>query len=164
MDIDNEKRIRQIVNEELRKLLLQEYAYERSDFMDRVYGISRQIAIHWCLIRFSQLTNYNVEYIPHWKKELRAWMFSICEMEIKKNNSFKTRYKAIYETWDKMDYISKPQVIWKVIYGKFIDEGINMKTKEVEQITTEFVENSKILIEMMANADMEKINDYIYDF
>ena len=164
MDIDTEKRIRQIVNEEFRKLLLQEYAYERSDFIDKVYGISKQIVIHWCLIRFAQLTNHNVEYIPHWKKELRAWMYSICEMEIKKNNSFKTRYKAIYETWDKMDYISKPQVIWKVIFGKFTDENVNMKSKEVQQITFEFVENSKMLIEMMANDDMEKINNYINEF
>ena len=160
----DENTIKRIVNEEIRKFLLREYAYERSDFMDKVYSISKQIVIHWCLIRYAQLTNSNVECVPHWKKELRAWMFSVCEMEIKKNNSFKTRYKAIYETWDKMDYISKPQVIWKVIFGKFTDEDINMKTKEVEQITTEFVGNSKFFIELMANADMEKINDYIYDF
>ena len=160
----SEERVKEIIHEEIRKFLLQEYALERSDFMDKVHGVSRQIIIHWCLVRYAELTNTYIDYISHWKKELRSWLFSICELELKKNNSFKTRYKAIYETWDKMDYISKPQVISKVIFAKFIDEGINMKSPEVEQTINDFIDNSNILIELMANADAENIVNYINEF
>ena len=63
-----------------------------------------------------------------------------------------------------MDYISKPQVISKVIFAKFLDEGIDMKSYEVEQVINDFIDNSNILIELMANADAENIANYINDF
>lgn len=157
----DDKLITRIIHEEIRKFLLKEYALERSDFMDSIKGISKQIIIHWCLIRFSQITNFNSEYIPHWKHELKNWLFSICEMELKKNNAYKKRYKAIFKLWNKYDFNSKPNVIRKIIFTKFINEKIDMKSKEIEQVINDFIENANNIINLLAIGDVEKINEYV---
>ena len=156
-----EQKINEIVTKKINEYLLNEYALERSDFMDRIYNLSRQIVIHWCLIRYSRLTNSNQEYIEHWKKELRTWLCHISNIRIKKNNSFEYRRKTIYKCWGDLDYITLPNTIKKVIYCKFTDEHINVNSNEVEQIIMDFMEETHKLIDLMADDDIELIYNYI---
>ena len=157
----DENILKSIVSEEIRRFLIREYALERSDFMDNVRGISRQIIIHWCLINFANLTQSYSDTIPHWKHELKNWLFSVCEMEMKKNNSYRKRHKAILEVWDKYDFINNPSIIKKIIFSKFINEKIDVKSAEIEQTISNFIEDEMNIIELMATGDVEQVNTYV---
>ena len=155
-----EERLVEIVRESIQNYMLLEYAVDRNTFMTRVYHLSRQIVIHWCLIKHGRLT-HNDNNIIHWKKELRGWMSAICEMELKKNNSADTRNKAITKVWHDLDYISRLDMIKKVITCKFRDEGFNMLTEEVSQTCEAFSNETQILINLMSNADINEVYDYV---
>ena len=154
------ERITEIVRQKLQEFILLEYAVDRNTFIQRVYNLSRQIVIHWCLIQYGRLT-HTEDSINHWKKELRGWMSTICEMELKKNNSIDTRLKAITQAWIDLDYTSRPDIIKKVITCKFRDEGINMASEEVKQICLDMINEAQILIHLMADADVDAIYDYV---
>ena len=83
--------IKKLIREEIERynrnnLLREFFAYERSDFKDRVESRIPIILIHWLFIRYFKIKNENVRTIQHWKDELIAQFYYLVRLKIKKNN------------------------------------------------------------------------------
>lgn len=156
-----EEQLNQIVKNAVEKhvSMLMEYAIPRSKFVDDVWHLARQIIENWCLVHYCTLTNRTMTK-EHWAKELRTHMTNIALTPIKGNNSADTRKKAIKEGLNVIELFKGPEIINNVIYQKFTDENINVKSKEYMQTIEDcFAELDKI-VEVMTSYTPVDITTY----
>ena len=163
-EVSLHKIIKEAVDKRVNELLLNEYFYyalERSDFIDRAYFILNPLLIHWCLIRYSRITNTNQEYINHWKRELTTFCFQISNLKLKKGNDVNKRQRALMQAWSSADLHSDPNAVYMLCINKFEEEHINTDTEEVMQTMKECVKETQNLINLLANANHKDIKEYI---
>jgi hypothetical protein len=141
------------------KLPLYEYAVHRTDFVYRVSNLLPQILESWCLIHYCSLVG-RTQTKEHWKDELFAHMSNIGGLEIKSNNKFKKRLKAIYEGFEIRDLPNKgTKQISFYIERKFISKGIDVNDNVFKQVVYDCYNSLKNIAE--AIAEPLNIKEYI---
>ena len=155
---DNMRRIiKAVVKEELERLL--EYAIPRAKFVDNVWHLSQQIVENWCLVHYSTLIGGH-QTQDHWRKELRSHMLNIANDNIKGNNSYDSRLKAIREGFEMKDLFLGQDRIMALITNKFLDEGIDIESNEVKQTALDFSNSLEGLMSVMSMGDQMEIRNY----
>lgn len=158
--------IRYLIREEIERynrnnLLREFFAYEMSDFKDRVESRIPIILIHWLFIRYFKIKNENVRTIQHWKDELIAQFYYLVRLKIKKNNSYENRLKAIKQAWEEGEFNSSAYDIAFAFKRKFNEENIDINSNEFNNAIEQWVDESKSIIEIFANANLKNANEYI---
>ena len=159
-------KIKQYIREEIQRnnrenLLREFFAYERSDFKDRIESRIPIILIHWLFIRYFRLKNENVKTIQHWKDELIAQFYYLVRLKIKKNNSYENRLKAIKQAWEEGEFNSIVNDIVFSFKRKFNEENIDINSTELINAINQWIDETKIIIEIFANANLKNANEYI---
>lgn len=158
--------IKKLIREEIERynrnnLLREFFAYERSDFKDRVESRIPIILIHWLFIRYFKIKNENVRTIQHWKDELIAQFYYLVRLKIKKNNSYENRLKAIKQAWEEGEFNSSAYDIAFAFKRKFNEENIDINSNEFNNAIEQWIDESKSIIEIFANANLKNANEYI---
>ena len=158
--------IRYLIREEIERynrdnLLREFFPYERSDFKDRVESRIPIILIHWLFIRYFKIKNENVRTFQHWKDELTAQFYYLVRLKIKKNNSYENILKAIKQAWEEGEFNSSAYDIAFAFKRKFNEENIDINSNEFNSAIEQWVEESKYIIEIFANANLKNANEYI---
>ena len=148
--------------EDYKKQLLTEMAYERKMFKAIITNLSQQILQNWCLIRYGRLNNADIGTITHWKTELMAHLQNASSNKIKGNNSLQARIKAISEVWvNEKEYATDSNVINLTVYGKFVNEGLDVNSDSYKQTLEECMAASGDIINAIASENAEKISQYV---
>lgn len=142
------------------ELLLEYYALERSDFIDRVSALLSPFTVHWCLIRYARIKD-QTEYIDHWKNEVSTFMFDMARYQLKKGDKRDKRFKAYQEVFATCDFDTNPDSVLFVCRSKFKKEGINIQDEVVYQVMRAFVDEVPLLMGILANRNPQEIDDYI---
>ena len=137
------------------------YAHERKEFKRKVWGVATQMVLHWSYIRYVRIANIDDRDIPHWKQELENWILSICETDISKNNSPKARFTAIKEEWDDLEYSFNKEKIFKLLSIKLKKKGYKPTKNEIDVVVNDFIENLPVMMNIMANQDVEEMDSYL---
>ena len=158
--------IKKLIREEIERynrnnLLREFFAYERSDFKDRVESRIPIILIHWLFIRYFKIKNENVRTIQHWKDELIAQFYYLVRLKIKKNNSYENRLKAIKQAWEEGEFNSSAYDIAFAFKRNFNEENIDINSNEFNNAIEQWIDESKSIIEIFANANLKNANEYI---
>lgn len=122
-----ESQLREIVKSEVEKKLslITEYAIKRKEFKYNFWNLLEQIIQNWCLVRYCRIidSDYN-DCLNHWKGELIALMAKIARSDLKGNNSYESRLKALSEVVEDYEITQNKDVIKDIITEKFVSEGI----------------------------------------
>lgn len=155
--------VKETIDKVVNKTLLTEYALQRKDFCQHIDNLVPQIIIHWCLIRYSRnIGDDNNLNLDHWKVELKSWFYKIMKLSIKTNDDYKIRYKAIQQIWDKNDYDKNILAITFTIAQKFQEEGVKVTNNEyLTKTMQECLDEHKNFIHILANKNLEEINNYV---
>ncbi len=159
--------IRQIIKEEIRKhehekLITEFFAYERSDFKDKIEQHIPIIFVHWCLIKYYQLINdFDNIYIKHWKKEISAQLLFLTRLKIKKNNSYNNRLKAIQQIWDDAEFTTDAYNLALCFEHKFNEEHIDVKSTTFQNVLKEWQKECEFIIQIIATNNLQQVNEYI---
>lgn len=165
--IDNEKQqlikdITESVVRSLREDLLREYfGVSRKHFILNSYHLLFPLMEHWCLVRFMKLTNPECETIPHWKNEIGTFMNQISRQHLDGGNKYKTRYKALKEAWNIGNFDVDSNAVYRSIIEKFDKEQIDIGHAEIIHACEDFVKDSLIMIELLAQGNYADMKKYI---
>ena len=139
-----------------------EMAYEKKMFKAIITNLSQQIIQNWCLIRYGRLNNADIGTIIHWKTELMAHLLNASSNKIKGNNSLQARTKAISEVWgNEKEYATDSNVINLTVYGKFVNEGLDVNPDSYKQTLDDCMAASGDIINAIASENAEKISQYV---
>ena len=145
-----------------KKQPLTEMAYEKKMFKAIITNLSQQIIQNWCLIRYGRLNNADIETITHWKTELMAHLQNASSNKIKGNNSLQARTKAINEVWvNEKEYATDSNVINLTVYGKFVNEGLDVNSDSYKQTLEDCMTASGDIINAIASESAEQISQYV---
>lgn len=162
MDI-SEDRLRQILREELtnciQESLILEYAVPRKEFVEKIENLFDQIIENWCLVHYCTLVG-RTELKEHWKSELRAHLLKSLRYKISGNNSYEARVKAIGSICDK-DELNDANIINMTVNTKFKVEKIDVKSNEYKQCITDCANAMGDIINVIAKADIDFVDQYI---
>ena len=142
------------------ELLVEFYALERSDFVDKVSALLSPFTIHWCLIRYARLKN-QTEYIDHWKNEVSTFMFDMARYQLKKGDKRDKRLRAYHEVFVSCDFDTNPDSVLFVCRSKFKKEGISIQDQTVKQVMQDFVNEVPRIMEILSNRNPQEIDSYI---
>lgn len=118
-----------------RKMPLYEYAMKRDFFVDHIGNLLPQIFENWCLVRYCSTVGRT--YLKeHWRNELKGYLDTIFDMELKGNNSPIGRIKCVKEAFDDRDWYKNGKIL-KRISNKFSKERIDINSKEVASVVEE---------------------------
>ena len=148
--------------EDHKKPLLTEIEYNRKMFKAIITNLSQQIIQNWCLIRYGRLNNTDIGAISHWKTELMAHLQNASSNRIKGNNSIQARIKAISEVWvNEKEYATDSNVINLTVYGKFVNEGLDVNSDSYRQAIEDCMNASGDIINAIASENADKISEYL---
>lgn len=161
-----EHKIREIIKNSVKKVLdekkqgiIVEMSYPRGTYKDKVDSVLPQIFINWCLVRYRTITNTE-PYKKHWKGKTRGHMYTAARYTLKGNDSIETRRKVFNELLLDNDY-NLPQTMNLVICNKFIEEQIDIESKEYEQVIIDCINNIQNIFELILNRNVQNINSYV---
>ncbi len=161
-----EAKIREIIRESVKKVLeekkrglIVEMPYPRGTYKDTVDSELPQVFINWCLVRHRTITNTE-SYKKHWKGKTRGHMFTAARYSLKGNDSIETRRKVFNEILLENDY-NLPQTMNLVICNKFIEEHIDIESKEYEQVIIDCINNIQTIFELILNRNVQDISSYV---
>lgn len=165
MENINELKLREIIREEIMKvfpkIILSEMAFDLNKYKDQVRYHIRQIAINWCLVRY---TDYNQDYIKtrnHWSGELVEQMSFIAAMKLKKGNNPSAKEKALFSIWNEFDFDTDETAIDMTIASKFESEGIDTSSDEYINVTQDFKNETRNIVSVILSNNRSIIKEYV---
>lgn len=144
----------------LKEDLILEMSIPKKSFKDKIENLSQQILENWCLVRFCKLTN-RTTLKTHWSYEFRNHILSLMRYKIKQNNDYENRLKVVKEVWDELEYNTDTNVINMTVNNKFRKEDIDTKSQEYYQVLEDCMNESNTIIDLIAKADINLLDDYV---
>lgn len=154
-----EEQLKSIIKECVQKelSLITEYAIKRKEFKFRFFSLLPQIIQNWFLIHYCTLSNTDVNKCKeHWKTELYALLDTIADDDIKGNNSYDSRFKAIMEVFAEKEYETNPKKILKTFTIKFNKEQIPFDKEMFDTLIKDFIANMKNIADVIASKNIEE--------
>ena len=165
MDIRDEQKMREIIREEVGKIvseiLLTEMAFDLGKYKNQIRNHITQIAINWCLVRY---TDYDTKYVPlrkHWSSELLSHLNFIAGLNLKGKNDDATKEKALFSIWNEFDFDTDERSIDMAVASKFESEGIDTYSEQYIQTTKYFKEETKKLVDVIVSGSRKVILEYV---
>lgn len=163
MELDQ---LKQIIREEIKKyntdtLLMEYYAFERSDFQDKIEARIPIIFVHWCMVKYNQLNNTNCPYINHWKDEIHAQLLYLTRLKIKKNNTYDYRLKAIQQIWNDAEFTDDVYNLALCFERKFKQEHIDVNSTTFQEVLKQWQNECDLIMQLIATNDLKQINEYL---
>ena len=153
--------IKEVLREEMPKILLTEMAMSLSEYKKRVENLIQQILENWCLIRYSTITGDKTELKNHWKIELLAHINNIASLKLKNGNSLDTKINTLFSLWNKYDLDTDESAVSQRIFAKFKKEQIPTNTKEYAMVVDDFKKNIKKITYALTDTSPESVLNYI---
>lgn len=159
MDLDKEIRqtIKRLIDES-RYGMLNEMAYKRNVYKEKVDNILPQIFENWCLVHYCTITG-RTQTKFHWSDELYGHMLTISRYGPKGNNSADARMKVLNEIINDGDY-DKPNILHLTITRKFENEKINIYSTEYQQTINDCITAFPEIIQIITSQDSNRIRKY----
>ena len=155
------KYIQDVVYETIDRVLLNEMSFNLGTYKDRIRNHAIQIAINWCLVRY---TYYNKEFIhlrKHWMAELKAQLNAITIAKVSAKNQSNAKYKSFLSVWAEFEFDRDEYSINGQIANKFETEGIDILSEDYIKVVDDFKNETKNIANVVASGDRVKVNDYV---
>ena len=156
-----EQIIADAINKYVESTILYEYAHPRKAFIKYTSNLLPQIITHWCLIKYSRLSNTNNDIIKHWKAELISWVDKIIKLSLKGKDDYNSRYSAIASSFDINDYDKNIRSIEATIISKFIKEGFDVENDVFEITINDCLNEHKVFINLLSQKNIVPFYEYI---
>lgn len=115
---------------------------------------------YWCLIRYIKLVNKSKK-IQKWKNKLADLFVLISEIDLVKNNSEIRRKHTLKQMMNLCNFKTR-KIINIINWIEFENEDIDVKTDLIyKQTVTEYIKETKKIIDLIAKQDESKIKEYI---
>ena len=155
------KYIQDVVYETIDRVLLNEISFNLGTYKDRIRNHATQIAINWCLVRY---TYYNKEFIhlrKHWMAELKAQLNAITIAKVSAKNQSNAKYKSFLSVWAEFEFDRDEYSINGQIANKFETEGIDILSEDYIKVVDDFKNETKNIANVVASGDRVKVNEYV---
>lgn len=161
------KKLTEYIVEKLSETSLFEMAYQRKEYMNKLFDLRLQLVENWALLRYCtlQCTDEQFNNLPdvsqtrnHWEKELKAHINNLNMMNL---NVDKTR--ATYQELIEKAELNNTEKIISIIEFKFDVEGI-LNEDIIKIIAEDFVEYGlEELIEIICKKKLtvQELNEYV---
>jgi len=153
--------LRDTINEIVREKCgaINEMAYKRKEYKEKIDALSSQVIENWCLIRHCTLSGSR-KYKKHWSDELRGHLLTLARYNIKGRNNWEDKEQAIREVWLNNDY-NTPRSIEYVIHNKFRKEGFDTKSDLFIEIIEDCINSFDRIISLISSWNISDIDDYV---
>ena len=155
------KYIQDVVYETIDRVLLNEMSFNLGTYKDRIRNHAIQIAINWCLVRY---TYYNKEFIhlrKHWMAELKTQLNAITIAKVSAKNQSNAKYKSFLSVWAEFEFDRDEYSINGQIANKFETEGIDILSEDYIKVVDDFKNETKNIANVVASGDRMKVNEYV---
>lgn len=142
------------------RAMLNEMAFKRRDYKEKIDNVSAQIIENWCLVRYCKLFMDDKRCMAHWADELRGHLITAARYNIKGTSRSEDKEQVIREIWSDNDYY-EPKTIEYVIYNKFRKESIETSSKEFLQVIADCIGEFNGLIQLISVGSLEDISAYV---
>lgn len=163
--IINEQKLREIVREELRKViddvLLSEMALSLSDFRRKAADRIQQILTNWCLVRYARYDESVKNTRNNWATELYAVMYAVGSVRLKKGKDIDTKQNALFKVWSDFEVDRDESAIHDLVCIKFESEGIDTNSGEYIQTITDCKNATRDIVGSITSGDRATILKYI---
>lgn len=153
--------IQNVVYETIDRVLLNEMAFDLKTYKDRIRNHAIQIAINWCLVRYTYYNENFIQLRKHWMAELKAQLnaITIAKVSVKKQSDAK--YKSFLSVWAEFEFDRDEYSINGQIANKFEAEGIDTLSEDYIKVVDDFKNEAKNIANVVASGDRTKVNDYV---
>lgn len=141
---------------------LNEHAYNRATFLDKIENKSFQLVCNCILIIQAKYYSNDLTFKQnknHWKVELHSICLDMLRKKLKVKNTFENRYQLIEMALIQNEEILSPDILKSAVLE------LNEKENTGIQISNKFFNQLKDvvynLIELIANNDEMKLRQYI---
>jgi ethanolamine utilization protein EutP (predicted NTPase) len=151
-------RLVEYIVKNLERSYIFEMAYERREYMNKLFELRLQLVENWALIRYCSLYDNENLNKNHWKKELFAHISNLNKMKLKVDKTRATEQELI----DKAEFNNVENII-KIIEFKFeIEDLTNDETiRTIAEDFTEYGLNELITIISNNNLTATELKDYL---
>ena len=149
--------ISRIIREELQKYVITEMAIPLKDYKNKVESLMQQILENWCLVRYSTISGDKTEWKKHWSMELAAHINNVASMKVKNGD----KQKALYSLWNMYDWDTDESCIAQRLWTKFYKENIPTEGEYFAQVVSDFKNETKKLIKILASGYPTEVKEYI---
>ena len=139
---------------------LNEMAFKRKDYKEKIDNESSQIIINWCLVHYCTLFGDVNRCKEHWCGELRGHILTAARYNLKGEKTSEDKEQAIREVWNDNDYFL-PKTIEYVIYNKFKKEGLDTSGVVFVQVIADCINSFNDIIRLVSHGDIREISDYV---
>ena len=153
--------IKDTVRSTVEEMLLNEMAFDLKTYKDRIRNHAIEIAINWCLVRY---TFYNEQFLQlrkHWMTELKTHLNALAIAKVSSKNQSDTKYKAVLSVWAEFEFDRDEYSISGQIANKFEAENIDIHTDTYATIVDEFKNETRHIADVIASGDRIKVNTYV---
>lgn len=153
--------IQNVVYETIDRVLLNEMAFDLKTYKDRIRNHAIQIAINWCLVRYTYYNENFIQLRKHWMAELKTQLnaITIAKVSVKKQSDAK--YKSFLSVWAEFEFDRDEYSINGQIANKFEAEGIDTLSEDYIKVVDDFKNEAKNIANVVASGDRTKVNDYV---
>jgi len=159
------KSIKQFIAEHFVNTEIFEMAQSLDEYKKDIESKIFIIVAHILLIMKSKQEN-SVEFIDHWKREIRGFINDLCDKKLKTKDNYNTRYKHVYDVLiNKFDFDTNDKLIYR-FYNKLYSEGYDLDDKiTYDEFINLFHEFQKYylenLIDIIAQQNYNKIKNFV---
>lgn len=151
-------RLVEYIVKNLERSYIFEMAYERREYMNKLFELRLQLVENWALIRYCSLYDNENLNKNHWKKELFAHISNLNKMKLKVDKTRATEQELV----DKAEFNNVENII-KIIEFKFeIEDLANDETiRTIAEDFTEYGLNELITIISNNNLTATELKYYL---
>lgn len=153
--------IQNVVNETIDRVLLSEMAFDLKTYKDRIRNHAIQIAINWCLVRYTYYNENFIQLRNQWMYELKAQLNAITIAKVSTKNQSDAKYKSFLSVWAEFEFDRDEYSISGQIANKFEAEGIDILSEDYIKVVDDFKNEAKNIANVVASGDRTKVNDYV---
>lgn len=151
-------RLVEYIVKNLERSYIFEMAYERREYMNKLFELRLQLVENWALIRYCSLYDNENLNKNHWKKELFAHISNLNKMKLKVDKTRATEQELI----NKAEFNNVENII-KIIEFKFEIEDLTNDEiiRTIAEDFTEYGLNELITIISNNNLTATELKDYL---
>lgn len=159
------KTFKEYIVEKLMYTDIFEMAVELKDYKDDIKNYSSTLIAHILLVMNARQEN-SIEYVKHWKDEIRAYLKRFYDIKLKVKNNYKKRLSYIKDILLNKYELDTKNNLANYCANKLFKEGYDIDDSTIynrfESLTSQFQEKYlDKMIDCMADHDMNKINQFI---
>ena len=159
------KAIKQFIAEHLINTEIFEMAQSLAEYKNDIDNYLSIILAHILLVMKANKEN-SIEYVDHWKHEIREFIRILCRRKLKTKDTYQTRLNHINDILiRKYELDTSDDYIWD-LSNKLFKEGYDLDNEKVYNDFIDLFHNFQDnyldeLINILANKDINKIKEFV---